>query len=412
MVMCAALQRDVTTLEHNAAQLDGSRVLIYHVAEGIPGSVVHDEFVDLVTAQCLRPGFIGVHATALTTDDFGSWQQAVTKIGANERGTVVWSPFSNLWLYQKTTDVLEADARGLRIALGADWSPSGTKHVLGELKVADSYNSHTLHGHFTDRQLCDMVTANPGDALATAWGPQIGRLQHANAADLVVVERHHEDVYRNLIAATEPHLLLVMVRGRPFYGTTALMNAAGATDTNSISIAGVRRSVAVRQPGAKSTLDWPGVTRALGRVRADPVAAWRQIPGRTGSLGWSTRRSRGAAGAVRRHAGGRVGPDRRRPGAPRRPRDTAAGCTDTRCCVLCSDQSHGTGRAEAPCRLLPMSADINEPRRALPDSVSLADFLDETTRIPLGLASRRQLVAQARVLLEDLYVHVPLKRAM
>jgi cytosine/adenosine deaminase-related metal-dependent hydrolase len=198
MVMTSALQKDVDALRDDGAKLDGSRVLIYHVAEGKPGTIVHDEFVDLDSALCLKPGLIGVHGTALTAADFKRWQDAVNGVDPAEKATLVWSPFSNLWLYHQTTDVVEADAKGLRIALGADWAPSGTKHVLGELKVADAYNTDTLGGHFSDERLCDMVTTNPGDALATAWGAQIGRLQAGNAADVVVLDRHHPDPYRNL----------------------------------------------------------------------------------------------------------------------------------------------------------------------------------------------------------------------
>ncbi|WP_371493943.1 amidohydrolase family protein [Kitasatospora sp. NBC_00374] len=277
MVMTAALQLDADVLrEDRAPRLDGTRVLIYHVAEGRPGSIVHREFEEL--EPCLKPGLIGVHGTALTADDFRQWQDAVAGIDAAEKGTVVWSPFSNYWLYHDTTDVAEADRKGLRIALGSDWSPSGTKHVLGELKVADAVNHHDLGGRFSDRDLCDMVTANPGDALATAWGPQVGRLENGSAADLLVLERHDptRDAYRNLIDATERHIALVLVRGRPFYGTPALMAAAGATDTDPITTAGRRRSVAVRRPGrTDAQLDWPGVVRALEKVRDDPVAAWR-----------------------------------------------------------------------------------------------------------------------------------------
>ena len=58
-------------------------------------------------------------------------------------GSIVWSPFSNLWLYRGTTDVLAARAAGVRICLGADWSPSGSKNLLGELKVADLWNRPT-----------------------------------------------------------------------------------------------------------------------------------------------------------------------------------------------------------------------------------------------------------------------------
>ncbi|MFD5436041.1 amidohydrolase family protein [Kitasatospora sp. NPDC127067] len=295
MVLTAALQQDAEVLrDETAAKLDGTRVLIYHVAEGRhvtepdpaqPRSHVHREFADL--APCLKPGLICVHGTALTAAEFAAWQDGVTAIDPAERGTVVWSPFSNHWLYHETTDVVAATAQGLRIALGSDWSPSGTKHVLGELKVADGINHHELDDHFDDRGLCDMVTANPGDALATAWGPQVGRLAAGSAADLLVLERHEpgEDVYRNLVDATERHVLLVVAGGVPRYGTGPLMTAAGATDTNAIEPAdGLRRRVAVRRPGAAgatgaagagAALDWPAVKRALEKVRRDPRTAWR-----------------------------------------------------------------------------------------------------------------------------------------
>ncbi|MFD4659755.1 hypothetical protein ACFWP2_29480 [Kitasatospora sp. NPDC058444] len=307
MVLTAALQKTADELrDQTAGLLNGTRVLIYHVAEGRhvtepdptkPVSHVHIEFDHL--APCLKPGLICVHGTALTPAEFAAWQQGVTAVNPAERGTVVWSPFSNHWLYHETTDVVAATAQGLRIALGSDWSPSGTKHVLGELKVADGINHHELGDHFDDRGLCDMVTANPGDALATAWGPQVGRLAAGSLADLLVLERHEpgEDVYRNLVDATERHVLLVVARGVPRYGTGPLMTAAGATDTDAIEpVAGLRRRVAVRRTGgttgadgagatgAGATLDWPAVKRALEKVRRDPQAAWRDA--QEGLVAW------------------------------------------------------------------------------------------------------------------------------
>ncbi|MEI5101900.1 hypothetical protein RB200_29520 [Streptomyces sp. PmtG] len=58
------------------------------------------------------------------------------------------------------------------------------------------------------------------------------------------------------------------------------------------------------------------------------------------------------------------------------------------------------------------STTVAEPSRALPDSVGLAEFLAAVEADPLPLADRHRLVAAARVLLEELYVHLPLKRAM
>jgi 5-methylthioadenosine/S-adenosylhomocysteine deaminase len=276
LVMCSALQKDVDALRKLAPKLGDGQVLIYHVAEGVPGTPVHGEFDDLDTGGCLHPGLIGVHATALADADFVHWQHKVHDVDPHADGTIVWSPFSNLWLYHRTTDVLGAAARGIRIALGSDWSPSGTKSVLGELKVADALNTNTFNNHFGDDELCAMVTANPGDALAVAWGPQVGRLQDGAAADVLVCEHHDADPFRNLIEATERHVRLVLVRGRAHYGTPALMKAAGATDVDTVTVDGKRRALAIRQPGkSDATLNWRGVRAALQKVRADPQKAWQ-----------------------------------------------------------------------------------------------------------------------------------------
>lgn len=275
-VRSSALQKRVEQLRVDAKKLrDEGGVLIYHVAEGPSGSIVHREFTDLDTAGCLRPGLIGVHATALGEADFDLWQGSVRQVDPSQRATVVWSPFSNLWLYEKTTDVAAAHAKKLRIALGSDWSPSGTKHVLGELKVADLLNKRRFDRLFTNAELCEMVTANPGDALSPAGG-QLGRLQAGAEADVIVVERHRQSLHRNLIQATERHIQLVVVRGRPHYGTPELMKAAGASRPNTITVCGLKRAVLVRMPGrTDATLTWPGVHRALAAVRSDPVGSYR-----------------------------------------------------------------------------------------------------------------------------------------
>ena len=84
----------------------------------------------------------------------------------------MWSPFSNLWLYRGTTDVLAARAAGVRICLGADWSPSGSKNLLGELKVVDLWNRTKLGGELTAQEICAMATCNPADAIN--WGERSG----------------------------------------------------------------------------------------------------------------------------------------------------------------------------------------------------------------------------------------------
>src|SRR5918996_1251160 len=95
---------------------------VYHCSEGRPGSVVTREFFDVVNAGCLLKTFIGVHCNAIAESDWQQWRES-------DAGAVVWSPFSNLWLYGTTTQVPAARDQGVSVCLGSDWGPSGTKHV-------------------------------------------------------------------------------------------------------------------------------------------------------------------------------------------------------------------------------------------------------------------------------------------
>ena len=130
---------------------------IYHCAEGQVNSLVAREFVDTANAGCLGKTFIGIHCSAIAGDDWKRWDKA-------KAGTAVWSPFSNLWLYGATMDVKAALRQNVTVCIGSDWGPSGTKHVLGELKVAKLANDKLGLG-LSDRELVAMLTTSR----ATRW---------------------------------------------------------------------------------------------------------------------------------------------------------------------------------------------------------------------------------------------------
>ena len=81
------------------------------------------------TAEGLLPTFIGIHCCAVDAGEWAKW-------AANNAGGVVWSPLSNIVLYAQTTLIDDVRAQGVRVCLGSDWGPSGTKNLLGEMKVA------------------------------------------------------------------------------------------------------------------------------------------------------------------------------------------------------------------------------------------------------------------------------------
>ncbi len=264
-------------LDTTAGRMVDGRSFIYHLSEGVdPG--LRKEFTLLHDHGCVGDGLIGIHSTALTAADYAAWSLA-------GGGAVVWSPLSNLWLYGGTTDVLAARAAGLRVCLGSDWTPSGTRNVLGELKIAATWNEQTLAGALTDADLVEMVTANPGDTLTRAWGIQVGRLAPGALADIAVFANVDGDPWRTVLRATERHVRLVIVGGRPAYGNLSLLQAAGVDDAEPVTVAGVRRGLVMALPDEvlppepdlqrEATKSWADGLAELAAVWADPGGSVR-----------------------------------------------------------------------------------------------------------------------------------------
>ena len=253
-------------------QLEAGDAFVYHLSEGTDHAL-RSEYDAMGAHGCIAPRFVGIHCTALGDEQFADW----TPRG----GSIVWSPFSNLWLYGATTDVAAAHARGLRVCLGSDWAPSGTKSLLGELKVAHLHNREALGGLFSDAQLCRMVTCNPADALG--WEERLGRLRTGLCGDFVVLDRRERDVYRNLVLALERDVRLVAINGYPMYGTAELMAAGAAVAPEPIDVGGLERVVTLRDDRIEDAdMSWAEVVAALEHVREDAVAAQDAAVARAG----------------------------------------------------------------------------------------------------------------------------------
>lgn len=253
--------------EKDAKKMEEGNAFIYHLSEGTDPELI-DEYTKLRKEKCLLPRLGAIHCTALEKANFDQW-------GPKE-SAVIWSPFSNLWLYRDTTKVDDATAAGLRVCLGADWSPSGSKNLLGELKVADTWNKKHLKKKFSDQQLCEMATANPADALG--WGDRLGRLKVGLHGDVLVTTDRGKDPYRNLIESIERDVLLVAINGQPFYGTTTLIKATGAANAESIQVGRLRRKVILIYPNVKDAdMGWKEVLADIEKAKDDPVKRYLEI---------------------------------------------------------------------------------------------------------------------------------------
>lgn len=260
LVYASVLTAKPAALADRANKMRAGSAFIYHCAEGQPGSLATREYTDAELAGCLQPLFIAVHATAVDAAGFSRWQAP---------GAIAWSPFSNLWLYGQTTNVPAAQAAGISVCLGSDWAPSGTKHVLGELKAARLTADH-LGWSLTDYDLARMATCAPGDVLARAWGRQVGRLQPGAQADLLVLDaKRGADPYATIVRAREDAVELVVIDGRPRYGTAELMT--GAAQPTRVQVGSRTMTLSLAQPQSPETAwSFDEVTGRLNEVRAHP----------------------------------------------------------------------------------------------------------------------------------------------
>ena len=314
-----------------AAELERDHRLLLHLAEGTDDPA-RRHFLDLQLPDgswALSDHLIGIHSVGLHAED-------IPVLAAHGAG-MVWSPLSNLLLYGATARVAEMKAAGVPIGLGSDWSPSGSKNLLGELKVARLYSANAAQGPiFTDQELVAMVTTTAAKMLG--WDGAIGSLEAGKRADLIAVGGATADPYAGLIAATERDLVLVMIGG--------------------VACAGQPHLVApYTQNGEPVTIG--GRTRVLNfdPAGADPDVALDQPRGRAVTAAGCARQP--ARACPRARAAGRCGrPRRRRARAARARPDACPG----------RDRAHPHEPAHRPAgrrRGAPERADAGGPATAL-----------------------------------------------
>jgi cytosine/adenosine deaminase-related metal-dependent hydrolase len=190
-----------------------------HLAEGRRDDAYNRmEFKYAQAFGLVRKGMAFIHGTGFDHRDFEQAAQAGVSI--------VWSPFSNLLLYGETTDVQAALDAGVNVALGTDWSPTGSKHLLDEMRMARRYLDSIQAEDVTDQNLVKMVTENPARTLHRA--DVLGTLAPDALADLVLIRKapRSRSFEADLLAADQEQVDLVVVNGKVRWGDPELVQAA------------------------------------------------------------------------------------------------------------------------------------------------------------------------------------------
>ncbi|MDG6218823.1 MAG: amidohydrolase family protein [Candidatus Thermoplasmatota archaeon] len=210
------------------------RTFLIHLAEGTD-ELSHHEFEILRDKDLIIQPLVAIHSVALNRSNFAE----LAAVGAS----MIWSPTSNLLLYGDTADVIAAWEEGACVGLAPDWSPSGTKNCLGELKIADQWNKDKLDGFFSDYNLTEMVITNP--AKMCGWEHRYGKIEEGYAADFLVISRYNDDFdpYRSLINAIDFDVDFVTVGGDPLYGLVDYLEVLKPGDYEILEFDGWRRAM-------------------------------------------------------------------------------------------------------------------------------------------------------------------------
>lgn len=224
--------------------------VIAHLAEGRRDDAYNQKEYEIVKMLGLDlPQMNFVHGVGIPSKDYP--ELAKKKIG------LIWSPFSNLILYSQTLDISNAFKAGVRLALGSDWVPTGTKSVLEEVKIARRYilkdidkedlvntlTNNTGKVEKIDEILFKMITENPAEmighseikkAAVTKTNPSgyseaaVGRLAEGAMGTVIVVSYQDKNPYTNLIEkADEKDINLVVVDGHAVYGNKSYLDKLG-----------------------------------------------------------------------------------------------------------------------------------------------------------------------------------------
>jgi len=222
---------------------------VVHLSEGIDEKS-RAEFDTLKAKGLLSEGTAIIHGTAFGTPEF----KQMAAVGAK----LIWSPQSNLALYQQTTKIDLAYAQGIVVSLGVDWNPSGSDNIFDELRVAAKVNEEQFDSVIPEEDFLKMITVNPAHALALQ--DRIGRLKPDFKADITVLRAHDDNPHRSLQLSRLQDVEMVWVGGDLLYGNASIVQKVKPDLCESLLVKGSQKRVCVKDtkdpvPGSLDTFE-------------------------------------------------------------------------------------------------------------------------------------------------------------
>ncbi len=164
---------------------------VVHLGEGI-GDVIEDEVNKLLKWNLFKKKIIAVHGISLNMNH------------ANNLAALIWCPDSNLFLYNKTANIIELKNR-MPILFGSDSNLTSDPNFWNHIRIARGIKA------LNDKELINSMTSMPGELLNVN---DIGKIKNGYRADIVVVKKKSENNYDTFFNINPEDILLIIRSGK------------------------------------------------------------------------------------------------------------------------------------------------------------------------------------------------------
>jgi len=130
--------------------------------------------------------------------------------------SVIWSPRSNVALYGTSLNPIPLIENHISVAMGTDWSPSGSFNMFEEMRCGKDYTRAKSSRAVADEELWEMSTVN--GAVALGVNDKVGTIAVGKTADIIVVNDPDNSGISNISRKQVSDVLAVFINGHLMAG--------------------------------------------------------------------------------------------------------------------------------------------------------------------------------------------------
>ncbi len=179
---------------------------ITHISEGFDNETIED------VTSLDRQGGLGEHSVLIHGIAFSEEDIDLIK---SKKASVVWCGDSNMFMFNKTTNIKMLLDKGVNVCIGTDSPMSGGENILKEINFNKKLYKKMYGQELPDETIYRMITVNSARAFRLHDN---GSIKTGNVADFVVVKDRGGSFINSLISSNLKDIMLVVINGMPAYG--------------------------------------------------------------------------------------------------------------------------------------------------------------------------------------------------